>query len=206
MSESSDNSNKRSIGMWFRSLRRTSRVILIVAVIASVALVAYAASVLFNTAHQSTNLSKERYITVQLSGAEATGTIKHGDPVALSPVLTNNGSVNATAIIRVSMPTVNGSPAHEYTLGSGWTEIESDPTAGEYVYGYGTSDELSIVAPGGSTDPLVENGFTMRSDITGAEFNGMSDVDINMTGYMIDASEDSEAGTDPGTVWGMLGK
>lgn len=180
--------------------------ILIVAVIASVALVAYAASVLFGTAHQSTNLSKDRYITVQLSGAEAEGTIKPSDTVSLSPVLTNNGDVDATAIISVVVPVVNGSPAYEYSVNSAWTLIEADETAGEYVYGYGTSDELSIVAPGGSTDPLVENGFTMRSDITGAEFNGMSDVDINMTGYMIDASEDSEAGTDPGTVWGMLGQ
>lgn len=91
MSESSNNSNKRSIGLWFRSQRRTSQISLIVALLAAVGVVAYAASVLFNSAHQSTNLSKERYVEVEITGAEAEGTIKPGDSVALAPVLTNKG-------------------------------------------------------------------------------------------------------------------
>lgn len=199
------NENKRrSISLWFRSLRRSSKVILVVALIASIAIVAYAAGLIWNSVTSSTNLTKAKFIEVSLTGSTASGSIKPGAPVALAPVLTNNGDINATAIIRVTVPLVNGSPAYEYSVNSSWTLIEADEAAGEYVYGYGTSDELSIVAPGGSTDPLVEKGFTMRSDITGAEFNGMSDVNINIAGYMIDASEDSEAGTDPGTVWGMI--
>lgn len=193
---------KHTLGMWFRSLRRTSQISLIVALIGSVAIVAYAASVLFNTAHQSTNLSKERYVEVEITGAEAEGTIKPGDSVALAPVLTNQGDVNATAIIRVSMPTVNGTSAYDYEINRSWTEIESDESSGVFVCGFGTGGELTVLSPGSSTDPLVESGFTMRSDITGAEFNAMGSVDVSIDGYLVEA----EAGTDPGTVWGMLGQ
>lgn len=125
--------------------------------------------------------------------------MRPGSTVALSPVLTNEGSVNATAIIRLIIPVVNNSPAYEYTIGSGWTGIESDPDSGVYVYGYGSNGELNEIAPGDSTDPLT-GSFTMKSSITGAEFNAMGSIDISVDGYLVD----SEAGTDPVSVWGMV--
>lgn len=73
------------------------------------------------------------------------------------------------------------------------------PTAGVYVYGFGTETELNELSPGSSTDPLT-GSFTMKSSITGAEFNGMGSVDISIDGYLVD----SEAGTDPVSVWGMI--
>ena len=79
--------------------------------------------------------------------------------------------------------------------------MDADPEAGVYVYGYGTSGELTVIAPGSSTDPLTES-FTMKSSITGAEFNAMGSVDISIDGYLVD----SEAGTDPVSVWGMVGQ
>ena len=77
--------------------------------------------------------------------------------------------------------------------------VDADVASGVFVYGYGTSGELMVIAPGSSTDPLTES-FTMKSSITGAEFNGMGDIDISVDGYLVD----SEAGTDPETVWGMI--
>ena len=52
--------------------RWMSQIVLIVALIISVAIVAYAATVLLNTVHSITSLSKDRYIEVQLSNAERT--------------------------------------------------------------------------------------------------------------------------------------
>ena len=77
--------------------------------------------------------------------------------------------------------------------------MDADPEAGVYVYGYGSDSELSMTAPGDSTDPLKES-FTMKSSITGAEFNAMGSVDICIDGYLVD----SEAGSDPVSVWGMI--
>ena len=190
---------KRTLGMWFRSLRRTSQISLIVALIAAVGVVAYAASVLFNTAHSTTSLSKDKYIEVSLTGAEASGSIRPGSTVALSPVLTNNGDVNTTALVKLTVPVVNGSSAYDYEVSSSWTLVDADPEAGVFVYGYGTSGELTVVAPGSSTDPLTES-FTMKSSITSAEFNAMGSIDISVDGYLVD----SEAGSDPVSVWGMI--
>ena len=195
----SSKDQKRTLGMWFRSLRRTSQISLIVALIGSVAIVAYAASVLFNTAHSTTSLSKDRYIEVSLSGAEASGSIRPGSTVALSPVLTNNGDINCTGIVRLTVPMVGGSPAYDYEVSSSWTLVDADPEAGVYVYGYGSEGELNEIAPGDSTDPLT-SAFTMKSSITGAEFNAMGSIDISVDGYLVD----SEAGSDPVSVWGMI--
>lgn len=190
---------KRTLGMWFRSLRRTSRVVLIVALLAAVGVVAYAASVLFNTVHSVTSLSKDRYIEVSLSGAEASGSVRPGSTVALSPVLTNNGDINTTALVRLTVPVVNGSSAYDYEVSSSWSLVDADPEAGVYVYGFGSEGELNEISPGSSTDPLT-GSFTMKSSITGAEFNGMGSVDISIDGYLVD----SEAGTDPVSVWGII--
>lgn len=195
----SSKEQKHTLGMWFRSLHRTSQISLIVAFIAAVGVVAYAASVLFNTAHSTTSLSKDRYIEVSLSGAEASGSIRPGSTVALSPVLTNNGDINTTALMRVTVPVVNGVSAYDYEVSSSWTLVDGDDTAGVYVYGYGSEGELNEIAPGDSTELLTES-FTMKSSITGAEFNAMGSIDISVDGYLVD----SEAGSDPVSVWGMI--
>ena len=190
---------KHTLGTWFRSLRRTSQVAIVMILIAAVGVVAYAASVLFNTAHSTTSLSKDRYIEVSLSGASASGSVRPGSTVSLAPTLTNNGDINTTALVKLTMPVVNGSSAYEYEVSSSWTLVDADPEAGVYVYGFGSDSELNEISPGSSTDPLT-GSFTMKSSITGAEFNAMGSVDISIDGYLVD----SEAGSDPGTVWGMI--
>lgn len=44
----------------------------------------------------------------------------------------------------------------------------------------------------------------MKSSISGAQFNGLGSIEICITGHVVNASEDSEAGTDLGTVCGMI--
>lgn len=188
---------------WWRSLRRSSQIALILALFASVGFVAYAASILFGTSHSSTSLSKDRYVEVELTCASASGSIKPGGSVDLSPVLTNNGDINTTAFIKVSVPTIPSSTdaAYEWEIESGWTAVDSytDGNKSVVIYGYGTASELSVVEPGMATD-AVTDGFTMRSDITGRQFNAMTDIDIDIDGYLID----SEVGTDLGNVWSLV--
>lgn len=178
---------KHTLGMWFRSLRRTSQVAIVMILIVAVAVVAYTANLLWNSAHSTTSLSKDRYIEVSLSGAEASGSVRPGSTVDLAPVLTNNGDINTTALMRVTVPVVNGSSAYDYEVSSSWMLVDADPEAGVYVYGYGTSGELTVIAPGSSTDPLTES-FTMESSITGAEFNAMGSIDISVDGYLSDVN------------------
>ena len=197
-----DGSSKITLKAWFTSLKRTSKAVVLITLVISIAVVAYAAGIIFDHAQGKTNFVKDRYVKINLSGAEATGKVKPGDTVSLSQVLTNNGSVPVTAIIRLTVPAVNKASAYDYEVNSSWTLIESDPAAGEYIYGYGTKDELSTLAPGESTDPLVSTGFTMKSSITGSQFSSLSSVDIVTDGYLVD----SEEGTNPGDVWRMVGE
>ncbi len=164
-------------------------------------MIAYAASILFNSAHSSTTLTKDRYVEVSLSGAEASGTIRPGGSVSLSPVLTNQGDINCTGFIKVSVPTVSGAAAYEWDVEAGWTQVDSYVDGGKQVtvYAYGSSSELSVVEPGASTDALM-NAATLKSTITRAQFNAMSDIDIDIDGYLVD----SEVGSVPGDVWSLV--
>lgn len=117
----------------------------------------------------------------------------------LAGPLTNQGDINCTALVKLTVPVVNGSSAYDYEASSSWSLVDADPEAGVYVYGFGTETELNEISPGSSTDPLTES-FTMKSSITGAEFNAMGSVDISVDGYLVD----SEAGTDPVSVRGMI--
>lgn len=184
----------------FKSLKRSTQIIIIFILLASIGIVAYAASVLWATAHTGTSLSKEHFLTVELSGSSATGSIKPGASVALAPAVTNNGDVDAGVFIKVTMPEISGSAAYTFEAGSGWNLVSS--SGGVQIWSYGTDSALEAVSPGSSTDALTETGFTMKSDITGAQFACMSDVDIGFDGYLIDYGEVD--GSDPESAWGMI--
>lgn len=137
--------------------------------------------------------------TVELTGSSATGSIKPGGSVALAPAVTNNGDVDAGVFIKVTMPTVDGVAAYAFEPGDGWNLVSE--SAGVQIWSYGTSSALEAVSPGSSTDALTSS-FTMKSDITGAQFAAMSDVDIGFDGYLIDYGVVD--GSDPESAWGMI--
>lgn len=183
----------------FKSLKRSTQFIIVLFILASITIVAYAASVLWATAHGGTTLSKEHFLTVELTGSSATGSVKPGGSVALAPAVTNNGDVDAGVFIKVTMPEVSGSAAYEFEAGSGWNLVSS--SGGVQIWSYGSDSALEAVSPGSSTDALT-GSFTMKSDITGAQFAAMSDVDIGFDGYLIDYGEVD--GSDPESAWGMI--
>ena len=197
-----DGSNKKvTLSMWFRSLRRTSRIAVVVGLIAPIAVVAYATSILFDHAHQSITVDKDNFVKVELQGVTATGKVKPGDSISAAPVLKNGSSINCVGFLVVTVPMLGGESAYDYEVGSGWHLLEEDTAAGEFVYAYGDSSELTVIAPGDSTDALT-NGFTMKSSISGTQFNSLSSVDIEFDGYLLDSNEES----DPGRGWEKIPK
>ncbi len=183
----------------FKSLKRSTQVIIVFVLLASIGIAAYAASILWATAHSGTSLSKEHFLTVELSGSSATGSIKPGGSVALAPAVTNNGDVDAGVFIKVTMPEVSGSAAYEFEPDSSWYLVEDDGSV--QIWSYGSDSELEAVSPGSSTDALT-GSFTMKSDITGAQFAAMDVIDLSFDGYLIDYGEVD--GSDPETAWGMI--
>ena len=183
----------------FKSLKRSTQFIIVLILLASIGIGAYAASVLWATGHSGTTLSKEHFLTVELTGSSATGSIKPGGSVALAPAVTNNGDVDAGVFIKVTMPEVSGSAAYVFEPDSSWYLVEDDGSV--QIWSYGTSSALEAVSPGSSTDALTSS-FTMRSDITGAQFAAMSSVDIGFDGYLIDYGEVETS--DPESAWHMI--
>jgi hypothetical protein len=76
--------------------------------------IAVAASLLWDTARSNTTLSKEHFLTIQLTGSSATDSIKSGESVALSPAITNNGDVGAGEFLKVTIPAAGSSPAYVF--------------------------------------------------------------------------------------------
>ena len=186
----------------FKSLKRSTQIIIVLVLLASIGIAAYAASILWATAHGGTTLSKEHFLTVELTGSSVTGSVKPGGSVALAPAVTNNGDVDAGVFIKVTMPTIPDSTVAAYSFepAAGWNLVSEN--GGVQTWSYGTSSELEAVSPGSSTDTLTETGFTMKESISGAQFAAMSDVDIGFDGYLIDYAEID--GSDPETAWSMI--
>lgn len=132
----------------FRSLKRSTQIIIVLIILASIGIVAYAASVLWATAHSGTTIVKEHFLTVSLTGASAEGSIKPGRSVSLSPAVTNNSDVDAGVFIKVTMPEVSGSAAYTFEAGSGWHLVSS--SGGVQIWSYGSDSALEAVSPGSS--------------------------------------------------------
>lgn len=139
----------------FKNLKRSTQFIIVLILLASIGIAAYAASILWATAHGSTTLSKEHFLTVELSGSSATGSIKPGGSVALAPAVTNNGDVDAGVFIKVTMPTIGGANAYTFEPGSDWNLVSQ--SAGVQVWSYGSDSELEAVSPGSSTRDRIHD-------------------------------------------------
>lgn len=185
----------------FRSLKRSTQIIIVLVVLASIGIAAYAASILWATAHGGTTLSKEHFLTVELTGSSAIGTIKPGGFVALAPAVTNNGDVDAGVFIKVTMPTIPDSTVAAYTFepAAGWNLVSS--SGGVQIWNWGSDGAMESVIPGASTTPLTSS-FTMKESITGPQFAAMSSVDLEFDGFLIDY--EVVENSDPESAWNLI--
>ncbi len=202
--KNNENTNRRrSPIVWFKSLGRTSQIALILAL--SLSVVAFAETVLWNSIHKTINPGKARYIEVEIDGvADTFSDIKPGDSVSVAPAIRNEGSVAATAFMKVAVPKASdGAAAYDYSKNDNWTVVQSDDSGDniEIVYAFVSDGMLATVYPGNATDELCK-GFTLKSGITGAEFYAMDSIAIEVDGYLVDADE----GDDPDAVWTKLGQ
>ena len=84
----------------FKNLKRGVQSALAFALVASMSIGAYAAvSFLWGKVHGKPSITKEDYVSVELTGASVTASVKPGGNIALSPALFNNGSIDTSAFI-----------------------------------------------------------------------------------------------------------
>lgn len=201
MNNNQSDGNKRKAAIWWKGLRRSTRIILssILSIVLISGVVALAVTMLSGHAHDGTELSKEHFLTVSLTGSHAEGSIKPGGSITLSPTLENTGDVDAAAFIKVTMPTIPDTDegAYSFVAGSGWNLVIENE--GVQIWSYGTGDALEALSPDSFTEALTETGFTMKSSITGVQFSAMDSVDIEFDAYLADYSIVGEL--DPESAW-----
>ena len=187
----------------FMNLKRMPQIAIVFILIGTLSATAYGISVLWSNISSTTNFEKDKYIKIEMSGIAGTGSVKPGDSVSLSPALTNNGDIDVNAFVKVTMPTVSDVSAYTFEAGSGWNLVDADNKTGviEQIWSWGDNTNLEALSPGASTGPLATS-FTMKSDISGADFAAMSDINITFEGYMVEV--EGTGTSDPESVWYMI--
>lgn len=163
-------------------MKRIITIGLWIGILLATAIVAYAITTLFFTKSQTSEFSKKQIFQFDLHTGLSSGEVGPGDSFSVSPVIYNDATEDMFVFIRVDMPVVDGSPLYTFKVDRDWTQVESDEGVVVYAYTAG-SDVMTVLTPGESTFALTEQ-MTMRS-ITNAEYAGIDDINIILTGYAI---------------------
>lgn len=172
----------------FKHMKRSTAVILILAILAMTTVVAYAVTTLFFKGEtQTSDYSKKTYFEFDGSSFfTASGEVGPGESMSINPVITSEATVDMYVFIRVEMPGYNGAGLYDIDLNSGWTLVESRSSGDTYIAVYRYDD---VVALGASTSALADK-LTMVN-ISLADYADIGDINVTMTGYACGAEDES---------------
>ena len=155
---------------------------MVVGIFLGVTIVAYAITNLFSMKSYTTSFTPKQIFQFDFNTGLNGGEVGPGDSFSVNPVIYNDATEDMFVFIQVDMPLVDGSPLYTFEVDRDWTQVESD--GGEVVYAYTAGSEgMTVLTLGESTTALTEQ-MTMRS-ITNAEYAGIDDINITITGYAI---------------------
>ena len=175
--------------------KKLAKVGMTVGIFLGAVVVAYAITNLFFMKSYTTSFTKKQIFQFNLNTGLNSAEVGPGDSFPVNPVIYNDATEDMFVFIRVDMPFVDGSPLYTFEVDRDWTQVESD--GGVVVYAYTAGSEgMTALTPGESTTALTEQ-MTMRS-ITNAEYAGIDDINITLTGYAIGVED---VPTVPEEVW-----
>ena len=155
---------------------------MVVGIFLGVTIVAYAITNLFSMKSYTTSFTPKQIFQFDFNTGLNGDVVGPGDFFSVNPVIYNDATEDMFVFIRVDMPFVDGSPLYTFEVDRDWTQVESDEGMVVYAYTAG-SEGMTALTPGESTTALSEQ-MTMRS-ITNAEYAGIDDINITLTGYAI---------------------
>ena len=172
----------------FKHMKRSTAVILILVMLALTTVVAYAMTTLFFKGEtQTSDYSKKTYFEFDGSSFfTASGEVGPGESMSINPVITSEATVDMFVFIRVEIPGYNGAGLYGIDINSGWSVEEAQVVGDKYIAVYRYND---ILTPGASTTALGRS-LTMV-DMSLAEYAGISDINVTMTGYACGAEDES---------------
>ena len=157
----------------------------------STVIVAYAITNLFFTKSQTSDFSKKQIFQFDLDTGLSSGEVGPGDSFSVSPVIFNDATEEMYVFIQVDMPETANGMLYSFDADAEWCFLSED--GGTVVYAYGNA-EMTALQPGESTNALTEQ-MTMQS-ISNAEYAGIDDINITITGYAVGTEDVSTNPTD----------
>lgn len=174
-----------------------------VGIFLGVAIVAYAITNLFFSKSVTTSFTPKEIFQFDFNIGLSSGEIGPGDSFSVNPVIYNDATEDMFVFIEIEMPLVGTTPLYSFTPSDEWCVVESD--GGVVVYAYTAGSELmTALTPGESTTALTEQ-MTMWS-ITNAEYAGINDINITLTGYAIGVEDVSDNPTEAWFVCKEIGE
>ena len=155
--------------------------------------IAYAITTLFFTKSVTSLLSKKMVFQFDLDTDMAATEVGPGESFDVKPVVTSDATEEMYVFIQVDMPETVDGALYAFEVNPEWIPVGDHD--GRIVYAYADS-EMTPLQPGDSTSALTEQ-MTMKS-ISNAEYAGVDDINISITGYAI-GTEDVSA--DPQEAW-----
>ena len=174
-------------------LKRTiTFIVLLLVVIIGVA----ALTEFFTSASATSEFEKKTFFQIVFDAEFPSAEVGPGDEVAVSPVVTSDATERMYVVIVVDMPVFEGSPIYEYTVDDSWTQISDEDSL---VYGYGSSDEMTVLLPGDTTTPLTES--LVMKNFTIPEYAYIDDINVTFNVYALGADGTS---SNPDEVWAEI--
>ena len=150
----------------------------------------------FTSASATSECEKKTFFQIVFDAEFPSSEVGPGDEVAVSPVVTSDATERMYVVIVVDMPVFEGSPIYEYTVDDSWTQISDEDSL---VYGYGSSDEMTVLLPGDTTTPLTES--LLMKNFTIPEYAYIDDINVTFNVYALGADGTS---SNPDEVWAEI--
>lgn len=172
----------------FKHMKRSTAIILILAILAMTSVVAYAVTTLFFKGEtQTSDYRKKTYFEFGGDGFfTASGEVGPGESMSINPVITSEATVDMFVFIRVEMPSYSSGGLYSLDMNSGWSVEEAQVVGDKYIAVYRYND---VVAPGTSTTALGSS-LTMV-DMSLTDYADLTDINVTMTGYACGAEDES---------------
>lgn len=173
--------------------KKLVKAVIVCGVLVLTTVIAYAITTLFFTKSVTSQLSKKMVFQFDLETDMTATEVGPGESFDVKPVVTSDATETMYVFIQVDMPETFDGALYTFEVHPDWIPVgDSD---GRIVYAYAGS-EMTPLQPGDSTSALTEQ-MTMKS-ISNAEYAGVDDINISITGYAI-GTEDVSA--DPQEAW-----
>jgi len=180
--------------------KRSTAILLSLAMMAVTVVVVYAAISFISTETQTSRFIKKEYF--KMTGNDffvEDGEIGPSESRGIDPVITSMASVDMYVFIRVEIPVFDEAGLYSLNTDGSWTLIESEVVYGQWIEVYGYAEAL---APEASTTAWA-NELTMV-DMTLSEYAQITDMDVSMTGYGCKTVDEDGQAVEMYAAWELI--